>query len=86
MNIHAAAKNNPIILASDHAGFALKEAVKTFLHEKGYAIDDMGAHTLDPEDDYPPYMAKAAMKVKPSWPIGFRVCARLLGMEARTTY
>jgi ribose 5-phosphate isomerase B len=63
MNIHAAAKNNPIILASDHAGFALKEAVKTFLHEKGYAIDDMGAHTLDPEDDYPPYMAKAAMKV-----------------------
>lgn len=56
-------KNHPIILASDHAGFKLKEAIKKFLHEKGYAIDDIGAHTLDPEDDYPPFMAKAAMEV-----------------------
>jgi len=28
MNIQTAAKKNPIILASDHAGFALKEAGK----------------------------------------------------------
>lgn len=52
-----------IILASDHAGFALKEAVKKFLREKGYAVDDIGAHAMDPEDDYPFYMSKAAMEV-----------------------
>ncbi len=53
----------PIILASDHAGFILKEAVKIFLQGKGYSIDDVGAHELVPEDDYPVYMATAAMKV-----------------------
>ena len=52
-----------IILASDHAGFELKEAVKKFLQEKGYEIDDVGAQTLIPDDDYPEYMIKAAMKV-----------------------
>lgn len=49
-----------IILASDHAGFALKEAVKLFLQEKGYKIEDVGAHKLVEDDDYPEYMIKAA--------------------------
>ena len=52
-----------IILASDHAGFNLKESVKKFLNEKGYSVLDVGAHELIPEDDYPVYMTAAAMKV-----------------------
>ncbi|MFA6554057.1 MAG: RpiB/LacA/LacB family sugar-phosphate isomerase [Candidatus Paceibacterota bacterium] len=52
-----------IILASDHAGFALKESVKSFLESKGYSILDVGAHELIPEDDFPIYMTAAAMKV-----------------------
>jgi ribose 5-phosphate isomerase B len=52
-----------IILATDHAGFALKEAVKSFLQAKGHVIDDVGTHKLSPDDDYPEYMAKAALKV-----------------------
>lgn len=52
-----------IILATDHAGFKLKEAVKAFLTEKGYAVEDVGAHKYDKDDDYPVYMVKAAMKV-----------------------
>ncbi len=55
--------NQTIILASDHAGFTLKEAVKSFLQSKGYQILDVGAHELVPEDDYPQYMIAAAMKV-----------------------
>ena len=55
--------NIKIILASDHAGFALKETVKSFLQTKGYSVLDVGAHVLVPEDDYPPYMIAAAMKV-----------------------
>ncbi len=51
-----------IILASDHAGFTLKEAVKKFLQDK-YTILDVGAHELVDGDDYPTYMAAAAMKV-----------------------
>jgi ribose 5-phosphate isomerase B len=52
-----------IILASDHAGFALKEAIKSHLLKKGLQVLDVGAHSFDQQDDYPPYMTAAAMKV-----------------------
>ena len=50
-----------VILASDHAGFALKEAVKAFLLTAGIAIDDAGADEFDPTDDYPVFV-KTAME------------------------
>lgn len=56
-------KNTTIILASDHAGFAHKEAVKKFLQEKGTTVLDVGAHEPIEGDDYPTYMAAAAIKV-----------------------
>jgi ribose 5-phosphate isomerase B len=52
-----------IILATDHAGFAVKEVVKTFLVGEGYQVTDVGAHELKDGDDYPTYMAAAALKV-----------------------
>ncbi len=52
-----------IILAADHAGFTLKESVKTFLQEKGHTVLDVGAHELKDGDDYPVYMAAAGLKV-----------------------
>lgn len=55
--------NSTIILAADHAGFAMKEAVKAFLGKKGYTVLDVGAHELKDGDDYPVYMSAAAMKV-----------------------
>lgn len=56
-------KSLKIILASDHAGFTLKETVKKFLQEKGYSAIDVGAHELTEGDDYPIYMSAAALKV-----------------------
>jgi ribose 5-phosphate isomerase B len=56
-------KSHPIILASDHAGFELKEKVKEFLHEKGYKTDDMGAHAYVEDDDYPAFMVQAALRI-----------------------
>ena len=52
-----------IYLASDHAGFKLKEAVKKKLEEKGFDIEDCGAKELDPQDDYPDYVEIAAKEV-----------------------
>lgn len=52
-----------IYLASDHAGFELKEKVKNFLKENGYDVEDCGAHTFDKNDDYPDFISKAAGKV-----------------------
>jgi len=48
-----------VILASDHAGFALKEAVKTFILAAGIAVDDVGANEFDPTDDYPVFVKNA---------------------------
>jgi ribose 5-phosphate isomerase B len=52
-----------IFLASDHAGFELKEKVKKFLSDSGYAVEDCGAYTFDPNDDYPDFVHKAAEAV-----------------------
>jgi ribose 5-phosphate isomerase B len=53
-----------IYLATDHAGFSLKEEVKKYLEEKGHEVYDCGALTLEPGDDYPGYMAQAAENVQ----------------------
>lgn len=52
-----------LILASDHAGFTLKEKIKSWLETEGYKVLDVGAHSLVPEDDYPVYMSSASLKV-----------------------
>jgi ribose 5-phosphate isomerase B len=52
-----------IYLATDHAGFELKNKVADFLEKEGYAIEDCGPETYDKDDDYPDYISKAAAKV-----------------------
>jgi len=52
--------NKTIVLATDHAGFKLKEYVKRFLIEKGYDIKDFGALEYDGLDDYPDFILPAA--------------------------
>ena len=50
-----------IYIASDHAGFGMKEKLKKFL--KNYEIVDLGALKYKKEDDYPDYAVKLAKKV-----------------------
>lgn len=52
-----------IYLATDHAGFELKEKVKEFLTGKKYTVKDFGAHSFVPADDYPDYISLAAAAV-----------------------
>jgi ribose 5-phosphate isomerase B len=52
-----------ILLASDHAGYELKNQVKEFLVSEGFEVEDMGAHVLNKEDDYPEIMVPVAMRV-----------------------
>lgn len=53
-----------IYLATDHAGFQLKEEVKKFLEEGGKEVYDCGALTLEAGDDYPAYMVQAAENIQ----------------------
>src|ERR1035437_1011969 len=52
-----------IIVASDHAGFERKNELLEFLKKEAFDVEDIGAHTLDTNDDYPKYMVGAAMRV-----------------------
>ena len=52
-----------IVLATDHAGFELKEHVKNFLQNKGYNIKDFGALEYDRLDDYPDFIIPAAKHI-----------------------
>lgn len=52
-----------IHLATDHAGFEHKEAVKQYLLEQGVEVIDHGAVSVDPVDDYPDFIAPAAQAV-----------------------
>lgn len=57
------AKPNKIFVATDHAGFELKELAKQYLQTKGYEVVDFGAHTYQEADDYPEFIVQAAKAV-----------------------
>jgi ribose 5-phosphate isomerase B len=44
-----------VYIASDHGGFPHKTPLSAALQESGYEVVDLGAHELDPNDDYPYY-------------------------------
>lgn len=52
-----------IYLAADHGGYNLKEEIKEHFDSVGISYEDVGAHTLDPNDDYPNYAKQAAQKI-----------------------
>lgn len=51
-----------IAIASDHAGFAYKEILKTTLTENGHEVKDFGTHSTE-SVDYPDYIRPAAQAV-----------------------
>ena len=55
-------KTLKIALGTDHAGFAYKEAINTFLLEKGYQTKDFGTFSEE-SVDYPDFIRPAAEAV-----------------------
>jgi ribose 5-phosphate isomerase B len=49
-----------VFLASDHAGFELKQRLIDHLTGEGHEPIDCGPYSYDAEDDYPPYVLAAA--------------------------
>jgi len=52
-----------IALASDHAGFEMKEKIKTYLQEKNHIVSDFGTNSVD-SMDYPDVIHPAAESVE----------------------
>ena len=51
-----------VAVGADHGGFSLKNDLVMRLQEQ-YQIRDVGAHTLDPADDYPDFALAVAAEV-----------------------
>tara|TARA_X000001036_G_scaffold415329_1_gene431361 strand:+ start:995 stop:1432 length:438 start_codon:yes stop_codon:yes gene_type:complete len=73
-------KNKKICIASDHAGFKLKELIKTHLINKNISIIDLGP-TTESSVDYPDYAKKVSNRIKSKKSeMGILICGSGTGM------
>ena len=74
------AKPEEVILASDHAGFRLKEEIKKFLIKKRKKVLDLGTKNTS-SVDYPDYAHLLSKKMKKSRnQFGILICGSGIGM------
>ena len=70
-----------IFISSDHAGFKLKEEIKSHLSKKKISLKILGPYN-DDRVDYPDYAHKVAKKVKANKNnVGILVCGSGMGMN-----
>ena len=70
-----------IFISSDHAGYKLKEEIKSLLSKKKISFLDIGPHN-DNRVDYPDFAHKVARRVKANKNnIGILVCGSGMGMN-----
>jgi ribose 5-phosphate isomerase B len=73
-------KNNPVAIASDHAGFEQKQQLADWLCDLGFEVHDLGP-AADERVDYPDYAAKVAGEVASGAAArGILVCGTGIGM------
>ena len=71
-----------LILASDHAGFELKQFLNKFFILNGIDFIDAGALDYDPDDDYPDLVDKAVRTVlEDENNFGVFICGSGIGMS-----
>lgn len=71
-----------LFVGADHNGFELKNQVREHLEHGGFDSEDVGAITLDPDDDYPQYAFAVTTKVvgEEDPAFGILVCGSGQGM------
>ena len=68
-------------IATDHAGYALKEFTKNYVQELGHEIIDLGPDSAD-RVDYPDYAKKCANKViEDKGSFGILICGTGIGIS-----
>jgi ribose 5-phosphate isomerase B len=73
--------SNIIPLACDHAGFELKEFLKSTLEERGLEIKDFGTYTAD-SVDYPDMIHPLAKEINEgNYPFGIIMCGSANGVS-----
>lgn len=71
-----------IILASDHAGFQLKEEIKKFFNRENIIAIDVGCYSRETPQDYPDFAKAGNDKVlEDSRNVGIYICGAGIGMS-----
>ncbi len=71
-----------IILASDHAGFILKEEIKKFFNKENIIAIDVGCYSREQLDDYPDFAKAGNAKVlEDPRNVGIYICGTGIGMS-----
>ena len=76
-------KKQVVYLGADHNGFYLKERVAAYLAKRGYDVRDEGDAELVPEDDFPLFAQRVAIKIlgdTSADPRGILLCGGAQGM------
>ena len=70
-----------LVIASDHAGFPLKEEVRAYLTKAGHEVVDLGAYQVDPLDDYPDFAERVGLALRRGdAPRGVLICGSGVGV------
>ena len=81
MSTNKKIKNKTVILASDHAGFKLKEEIKKLLVDKKKNVFDLGTNNTN-SVDYPDFAHLLSKKIKNNKnKIGILICGSGIGMD-----
>lgn len=71
-----------LVIASDHAGFELKEEVRAYLTRAGHEILDLGAYKVEPQDDYPDFAERVGdALIAGEAPRGILICGSGVGVS-----
>lgn len=62
-----------VLIASDHAGFQLKEEIKKYFSKNNISFEDLGPFSYDINDDYPDFIYPLAQKVVNSKALGIGI-------------
>lgn len=71
-----------LVIASDHAGFELKEEIRAYLAKAGYEVLDLGAYKVEPQDDYPDFAVRVGEAIRAGEaPRGILICGSGVGVS-----
>jgi ribose 5-phosphate isomerase B len=71
-----------LVIASDHAGFELKEEIRAYLAKAGHEVLDLGAYKVDPQDDYPDFAERVGDAIRAGdAPRGILICGSGVGVS-----
>jgi ribose 5-phosphate isomerase B len=69
-----------VLIASDHAGFTLKQLLRRHLEDKGWTVEDLGANSQE-SCDYPQFADALCQRAILSGRKGILVCGSGVGMS-----